>query len=669
MWIELGHFALILALVLAMLQASVPTLGVALGKLHWQSAASRLAQGQAAMVALAFAALVHAFVVNDFSVDYVAQHSNSGLPWAYRVAATWGGHEGSVLLWIFMHAGWTLAVTWRSAALSVEMRARVLAVLGALSVGFIAFTLFTSNPFIRLLPAADDGRDLNPLLQDPGMVLHPPMLYMGYVGFSVAFACAIAALWQGELQASWARWSRPWTLAAWSCLTVGIALGSAWAYYELGWGGWWFWDPVENASLMPWLVGTALLHSLVVSEKRNAFRVWTAALAILAFCLSLLGTFLVRSGVLSSVHAFAVDPQRGLFILGFLAVVAGGSLALLMWRAPQLAVKPAEQASNGFDLVSRESALLANNVIMLAATGSVLLGTLYPLLIDALGLGKISVGPPYFEAVMAPVLAPALFLMGLAPLAAWRRERLPQLGQRLRWALGVAVVVGAAVVVGGAVTTPAWGSLGMAFGVAAAAWVFAATATAWWQRGLWLRHSAAFYGMVLAHAGIAVFVLGVTLVKGLEVEQDLRLAVGEQATVGGYVFKLDNVTPLNAVTGPNYRATRALLTVSDANAHPVTTLQPEKRIYLASRMPMTEAAIDSGLWRDLYVSLGERLPDGAWSVRVHIKPFVNWIWAGCLLMAFGGLAAALDRRYRRKVPHGAARALPSVPSIALRSAQ
>jgi cytochrome c-type biogenesis protein CcmF len=658
MWVELGHFCLILALLMAVLQSVVPAVGVVQGRPRWQEAGCRLAQAQGALVALAFAALVHAFVSNDFSVDYVAQHSNSSLPWAYRVAATWGGHEGSVLLWALMLSGWTVAVTWLSDAIGSEMRARVLAVLGVLSTGFIAFTLFTSNPFERLLPAAADGRDLNPLLQDPGMVLHPPMLYMGYVGFSVAFACAVSALWSGQLAPAWARWSRPWTLAAWASLTLGIALGSAWAYYELGWGGWWFWDPVENASLMPWLVGTALLHSLIVSEKRNTFRVWTAALAIIAFSLSLLGTFLVRSGVLSSVHAFAVDPQRGLFILGFLGLVAGGGLALLAWRAPQLAV--ARQPEHGFEPLSRESALLANNVVMLAAMGSVLLGTLYPLAMDTLGLGKISVGPPYFEAVMAPLLAPALFLMGLGPLSAWRRERLPSLLQRVRWA---AAVSGLTLVV----ATVLWGlglpvTLGVGLGVTAAVWVLATTGLAWWQRGVLQRHPAAFYGMLLAHGGVAVFVLGVTVVKGFEAEQDVRLSPGQSAVVQAYTVRLDAVTPTNAVSGPNFRATRATLTVWQGERL-VTQLHPEKRIYTASRMPMTEAAIDRGVWRDLYVSLGEVLPDGAWSVRVHVKPMVNWIWGGCLLMGLGGLMAAFDRRYRRVrsqsasdplLPHGVA---------------
>lgn len=654
MLVELGHFALIIALVLAVAQAVLPAWGVANGREAWQALGTRLAQAQAVLVALAFAALVQAFVSNDFSVLYVAQHSNSSLPWAYRVAGTWGGHEGSVLLWALMLAGWTLAVTLRSGDLPLAMQARVLSVLGALSAGFIAFTLFTSNPFERLLPAAADGRDLNPLLQDPGMVMHPPMLYMGYVGFSVAFACAVAALWSGELHAAWARWSRPWTLAAWASLTVGIALGSAWAYYELGWGGWWFWDPVENASLMPWLVGTALLHSLAVSEKRQTFRVWTAALAIAAFSLSLLGTFLVRSGVLSSVHAFAVDPKRGVFILCFLAIVAGGSLALLAWRAPKLSAGPGGE----FELASRESALLGNNVVMLAAAGSVLLGTLYPMALDGLGLGKISVGPPYFESVMVPVLAPALFLMGLGPLAAWRQARLPEMALRLRWALGVSAVVALVA----SLAAGAWRPL-VGFGLGAAAWVTLATLTAWHQRGFAQRHGGAFYGMVLAHLGIAVFVVGVTMVKGFEAERDARLSPGQSVELGGYTFRLDAITPPNAVAGPNYKSTVASVSVW-RDGHVIAQLQPEKRIYTASRMPMTEAAIDRGFFGDLYMSMGERLPDGAWSVRVQVKPFINWVWGGCLLMALGGLLAAFDARYRRaRQPAGAGRGSGPAASV------
>ncbi|MBC8055486.1 MAG: heme lyase CcmF/NrfE family subunit, partial [Rhizobiales bacterium] len=428
---ELGHFALILALGFALVQGTLPFVGAARGRGALIALAKPCARAQFVFAALAFAALTHAFVINDFSVLYVAQHSNSALPVVYRVTAVWGGHEGSILLWVLILAGWTLAVSIFSKPLDAITVARILGVMGLISCGFLLFTLLTSNPFERMLPAAPDGQDLTPLLQDPGMIIHPPMLYMGYVGFVVAFAFAIAALLSGRLDAAWARWSRPWTTVAWCFLTFGIALGSFWAYYELGWGGWWFWDPVENASLMPWLAGTALMHSLAVTEKRGAFRMWTALLAIVTFSLSLLGTFIVRSGVLTSVHAFASDPSRGVFILGFLGLVIGGSLLLFAWRAPRVT------AGGGFEAVSRESMLLANNVLLLVACASVMLGTLYPLVVDALGLGKLSVGPPYFNAVFVPLMAPALFLMGVGPLARWRRAAVIDLALRLRWAAGV----------------------------------------------------------------------------------------------------------------------------------------------------------------------------------------------------------------------------------------
>ncbi|MGH8699786.1 MAG: heme lyase CcmF/NrfE family subunit, partial [Burkholderiales bacterium] len=510
------------------------------------------------------------------------------------------------------------------------------------SVGFLAFLLFTSNPFDRLLPAAPDGRDLNPLLQDPGMVFHPPLLYMGYVGFSVAFSFAIAALLAGRLDATWARWSRPWTTVAWVFLTLGIALGSFWAYYELGWGGWWFWDPVENASFMPWLVGTALIHSLAVTEKRGGFRSWTVLLAILAFALSLLGTFLVRSGVLTSVHAFATDPRRGIFILGFLAVVIGGALALFAWRAQRVGT------GGGFEPVSRESLLLTNNVLLLAAAGSVMLGTLYPLALDALGLGKLSVGPPYFETVFLPLMAPALFLMGVGPIARWKKADLPELAARLRWALGVSVVA--------ALVVPlVMGRLSAltAFGIWLAAWVIASSATSLADR---VKHAEggagianrlrgmprSYYGMLLAHVGIAVFVIGVTLVKGYEAEKDARMAPGDTLEISGYTFRLEGVTDAQ---GPNYIAARATIAVS-RGGRAVATLNPERRLYRVQEMPMTESAIDYGVFRHLYVALSESVGADAWIVRVHYKPFVAWIWSGCILMALGGLLAATDRRYR-----------------------
>jgi cytochrome c-type biogenesis protein CcmF len=501
--------------------------------------------------------------------------------------------------------------------------------------------LTVSNPFERLIPAAFDGRDLNPLLQDPGMVMHPPILYMGYVGFSVAFAFAIAALLGGNLDSAWARWSRPWTTAAWCFLTVGIALGSGWAYYELGWGGWWFWDPVENASFMPWLAGTALIHSLAVTDKRGGFKVWTVLLAILAFSLSLVGTFLVRSGVLTSVHAFATDPKRGLFILIFLAIVIGGSLALYAWRAPRVGL------GGGFDMVSREAMLLGNNVLLIAALGSVFLGTLYPLFLDALGLGKISVGPPYFDTVFVPLMTPAIFLMGIGPLAQWKKASLPDLAMRLRWAFGASFVT--------ALLLPfllgKWTSL-ISLGLLLALWIVTTAALSVYER---LKHSSgtslssrlagfprSYWGMLLAHCGIAVFIIGVTFVKGFEVEQDLRMNVGETSTIGGYTFRFDGV---REIKGPNYMAARGMFHVSKGE-HDVTDMFPEKRHYTVQNQAMTEAAIDSGLLRDLYVSLGEPLEGGAWSVRLYHKPFIDWIWGGCLIMAMGGVLAMSDRRYR-----------------------
>jgi cytochrome c-type biogenesis protein CcmF len=637
---EIGHFALILALLLALVQGTLPIAGAARGVPQWMALARPAAQAQFACVVVAYGCLVWAFVNSDFSVLNVAQNSNTQLPVAYKVAASWGSHEGSLLLWVLMMATWTFAVSLLSRHLPGEMVARVIGVMGLVSVGFLLFMLLTSNPFDRLFPPAPEGRDLNPLLQDPGMVIHPPMLYMGYVGFSVAFAFAIAALLGGRLDATWARWSRPWTTAAWCFLTVGIALGSWWAYYELGWGGWWFWDPVENASFMPWLVGTALIHSLAVTEKRGSFKSWTVLLAISAFSLSLLGTFLVRSGVLTSVHAFATDPRRGVFILVFLAVVIGGSLALFAWRAPKVGL------GGRFDTVSRESTLLANNVLLAVSAGSVLLGTLYPLFLDALNFGKISVGPPYFDAVFVPIMAPLVFLMGVGPIARWKQARVPDLVARLKWALGTAV--GAALIV--PFLAGKW-SPTIAFGLALAFWVFAASFVSVKERvrnfrgGLLTRLASqprGYWGMLLAHLGVGVFIVGVTVVKGYETERDLRMDVGDSVTVGRYTFRFDGVRER---TGPNFRAARGTFTVTRDGKF-VENLYPEKRVYNAQQMPMTEAAIDTGLFGDLYVSLGEAVEGGAWSVRVYSKPFVTWIWGGCFLMALGGMLAMSDRRYR-----------------------
>ncbi len=625
---ELGQLALSLALVVALVQGTLPLAGAARGDTAWMAVARPAAQAQALLIAFAFGCLVYSFAVNDFTVQYVASHSNSALPLHYRISGAWGGHEGSFLLWCSMLGLWMFAVTLFSAHLPEEMTARVLGVLGLLSAGFLAFMLFTSNPFERLFPAPADGRDLNPLLQDPGMVIHPPMLYMGYVGFSVAYAFAVAALLSGKLDAAWARWSRPWTTVAWAFLTLGIALGSGWAYYELGWGGWWFWDPVENASFMPWLIGTALIHSLAVTEKRGAFRSWTVLLAIVAFGLSLLGTFLVRSGVLTSVHAFAVDPARGVFILGLFALMIGGALALFAWRTARIGL------GGEFAPLSRESLLLANNVLLAAAAGAVMLGTLYPLALDAFGGGKISVGPPYFDAVFAPLMAPALFLMGVGPLARWKRASLPELVVLLRWALGVSLAAGLLL----PFAFGQWHAL-VGFSLALAIWIVVTALLS--LRGR-LRQTRSHYGMVLAHIGVAVFVVGVALVKGYEVEQDANMRPGDTITLGDYAFRLESVRPVN---GPNYRSAQARVTVT-REGKPVAVLFPERRVYTVQEQTMTEAAIDVGLTRDLYVSLGDPLEGGAWLVKAQVKPFIDWIWGGCFLMALGGLLAASDRRYR-----------------------
>src|SRR5262245_36548268 len=542
---EIGHFALILAMLIAAVQAALPIAGAARGDRVWMAVARPAARGQAFFVTVAWLCLVASFFSSDFSVVNVATNSNSQLPLQYKIAASWGSHEGSMLLWVLMLAWWTFAVATFSRHLPEEMVARVLGVQGLISVGFLLFILTTSDPFDRLFPPAVDGRDLNPLLQDPGMVFHPPMLYMGYVGFSVAFAFAIAALLGGKLDAAWARWSRPWTTLAWCFLTVGIALGSWWAYYELGWGGWWFWDPVENASFMPWLVGTALIHSLAVTEKRGAFRSWTVLLAIVAFGLSLLGTFLVRSGVLTSVHAFAVDPKRGIFILGLFIIFIGGALALYAWRTSRIGL------GGEFSALSRESFLLANNVLLAAAAGTVFLGTLYPLALDAVGGGKISVGPPYFETVFVPLMAPALFLMGVGPLARWKKADLPELAVLLRWALGVSLVLGFLL----PLAMGTWHAM-VGFGLTLAIWIVLTALLSF--RKSW-RQTRSHYGMVVAHIGVAVFVVGVTLVKGYDAEKDVKMRPGETVELNGYVFRLDEVTN---VRGPNYIAARGHLTVT-----------------------------------------------------------------------------------------------------------
>ncbi len=663
---ELGHLCLIIALSMALAQSVLPLIGAQKGNAVWMALARPSARGQFIFVAIAYACLTHAFITDDFSVMLAARHSNTALPLIYKFTAVWGNHEGSILLWSLILSGWTLAVSIFSKQLDDRMVARVLGVMGLISCGFLLFTLLTSNPFERLLPAAADGNDLNPLLQDPGMIIHPPMLYMGYVGFVVAFAFAIAALLSGRLDAAWARWSRPWTTVAWCFLTFGIALGSFWAYYELGWGGWWFWDPVENASFMPWLVGTALMHSLAVTEKRGGFKMWTALLAIITFSLSLLGTFIVRSGVLSSVHAFATDPARGVFILAFLALVIGGSLALFAWRAPRVGL------GGSFEMVSRESMLLANNVLLLVAAAAVLLGTIYPLVIDALGMGKLSVGAPYFVAVFVPLIAPALFLMGVGPMTRWRQADVIDLARRLRWAVAVSVAsaVIAPFVLGH--WTPMAG-----LGLLLAAWVASTAVLNLITRvrehpapGIMkplAMQPGSYYGMLLAHFGVAVFIVGVTVVSSFQTENDVRMEPGDTATAGGYSFQLESI---KQVTGPNYAAHQAKLTVS-RDGQVVSTLYPERRVYTVSRMAMTEVAIDRGVGRDLYVALGEPVSTTAWSIRLHHKPFVNWIWGGCMLMALGGLLAVMDRRYRARVKAPAPSAVipsPAHPPALVREA-
>lgn len=637
---EIGHFALILTLCLALMQAVLPIAGAARGNTQWMQMARPLAYGQTLFLILAFASLTYAFVTNDFSVKYAASNSNSSLPVEYRVSAVWGGHEGSLLLWALILGFWSSAVGLFSKKLPQSTVAQVLGVMGIISVGFLLFMLLTSNPFDRLIPAAVEGRDLNPLLQDIGLIIHPPMLYMGYVGFSVAFSFAAAALLSGHLDAAWARWSRPWTTIAWVFLTLGIALGSWWAYYELGWGGWWFWDPVENASFMPWLVGTALIHSLAVTEKRGAFKSWTVLLALLAFSLSLLGTFLVRSGVLTSVHAFATDPERGVFILAFLAVVIGGSLILYAWRGPQI------RSIGKFQLVSRESFLLVNNVLLVVACASVLLGTLYPLFMDALSLGKISVGPPYFSRVFVPIMIPLLFLMGVGPVLRWKKDDPVKLMRHLRLVLLFSFII--AVFFTWAVTAEV--SIGVLLSITLSIWIISSALLNLWRRVKSKNNLAtgirttplAFYGMTLAHIGIAVFVIGVTFTSAYSIEKDVRMDIGQSREIGGYTFVFEGIKDF---TGPNYQAKQGEINITRSGKL-IATLNPQKRIYNVQRNPMTEAAIDPGLFRDLYVAMGEPLDSGAWSIRIYYKPYIRWIWLGSIFMALGGLLAVSDRRYR-----------------------
>ena len=630
---ELGHFALVLALVLAGLQAFFGIVGPALGRDRWVAATTSAVAGQFVMVATAVGILVYAFVNFDFSVLYVAENSNSALPLMYRVAALWGAHEGSLLLWIFLLAVWTLAVAIASRNLPERFAARVLGVLGVLSFGFLLFTLATSDPFHRLIPAAADGRDLNPLLQDPGLAVHPPVLYTGYVGLAVAFAFACAAMLEGRMDPDWARWTRPWTTAAWAFLTCGITLGSWWSYYTLGWGGYWEWDPVENASFMPWLVATALIHSLAVTEKRGLFKSWTLLLAILAFSLSLLGTFLVRSGVLVSVHSFAADPARGRFILAFLGIVIGGALTLYAWRAPLL------KSNAGFDMLSRESFLLFNNILLVIAAATVLGGTLAPLIADTFGQTTLSVGPPYFRPTFLLAVIPLLLLLSVGVHANWKRGRLEEAVRPLLITLVVAGLLGAAVVFGAYGGRHALAIIGLGIG----GWIILSSLLDPVDR--LRRHlslSRAVLGMTLAHIGLAVAVIALTGVESYTSEQDIALAAGASANVGGYDFKLTGTEPIE---GPNYSAIRATVLVT-RDGQPITTLYPESRTFWVQQQTRKVAGIYNRHGTDLFIALGDDLGAGRWSFRAQIRPLITLLWLGPLFMALGGALALSDRRYR-----------------------
>ena len=640
---EIGQFSLILACILSLLQAVYPLYGVQTGHQGAIRSAKMFTILQFVAIAISFVILSYSFLINDFTVAYIATNSNSALPWYYRLSAVWGAHEGSLLLWVFLLATWSIAVALMSKRLPIESIARVLAVLGVVAFGFYLFVIFTSNPFDRTLPYFPvDGRDLNPLLQDFGLVIHPPMLYMGYVGFSVAFAFAIAALLEGRLDSAWAKWSRPWTMAAWMFLTVGIALGSWWAYYELGWGGWWFWDPVENASFMPWLAGTALIHSLAVSEKRGVFKSWTVLLALSAFSLSLLGTFLVRSGVLVSVHAFASDPTRGLFILGFLVLVIGGSLLLYAIQASKV------KSRGRYELASRESILLINNILLIAALIVVLLGTLLPLVHKEIGLGSISIGEPFFNRMFTILIVPFALFVGAGSLFRWKRQQLNDLKKPLILIL-ILSVISTLLFLFAFAPFFTWLAL---MGVFLGFWIIVAVGYEIYLRST---HRHAFtaglfklgnshWAMSFGHLGLAVMIIGISMTQNYSIERDVKLAVGEKITFESYDFHFDAVKPLN---GKNYTGTVGVFSVKQ-NQQKIAVMQAEKRIYTVQRMPMTEAAIDAGFTRDLYIAMGEVLPDGAWAVRIYYKPFIRWIWLGPLLMAFGGLLMLLDKRYRSK---------------------
>ena len=634
---ELGYFALLAAFVLAILQVVLPTIGVMRDQVAWQRLAPSLAWAQFAAMAISFGALMAGFYFNDFSLVYVTQHSNTLLPWYYKLSATWGGHEGSLLLWMTIMATWCALVSYFSRGLPLSMRARVLVILAGVQMMMLAMLIFTSSPFDRTLPNLPvDGADLNPVLQDFGLIIHPPMLYMGYVGMVVPFAFCMAALWEGRLDAVWTRWSRPWALAAWGFLTLGIALGSWWAYYELGWGGWWFWDPVENASFMPWLVGTALMHSLAVTEQRASFKAWTLLLAISAFSLCLLGTFLVRSGVLVSVHAFASDPARGMFILAFMVLVIGGSLLLFAARGH----KVRSRVNNA--LWSRESLLLANNVLLVAAMLVVLLGTLLPLVHKQLGLGSISIGEPFFNTMFTWLMVPFALLLGVGPLVRWGRDR----PRKIRNLLIIAFI---STLVLSLLLPWLFESKVVAMtvlGLAMACWIAVlAIAEAALRISRGTKTTFSYWGMVAAHLGLAVTIVGIAFSQNYSVERDVRMKSGDSVDIHEYRFTFRDV---KEVTGPNWRGGVATIGVT-RDGKPETVLYAEKRYYNTAGSMMTEAAIDGGITRDLYAALGEELENGAWAVRLYYKPFVRWIWAGGLMMALGGLLCLFDPRYRKRV--------------------
>lgn len=634
---ELGVFVLVIALAFSVLLCVIPTIGLCRKQETFVRTAPWYAFASGLFMAIAYGCLTLCFLQDDFTVRYVLGNSSLSLPWFYKFCAVWGGHEGSMLLWVTILGFWTVMVSRFSLSLDNTIRARILVVLGALQIGFLLFLLCTSNPFARQFVLLDaQGKDLNPLLQDPGFLFHPPMLYMGYAGFSVAFAFALAVLWKGQIESRWFSWVRPWTLAAWCCLTTGITLGSWWAYRELGWGGWWFWDPVENASFMPWLVGTALLHSLAVADKRQQFKAWTLLLGIMAFSLSLIGTFLVRSGVLTSVHAFAVDPQRGIYILGFLSLVIGGSLLLFACRSTLL------KNNEAFNLLSRESSLLLNNVLLVVIMLSVLLGTVYPLLIDGLGLGKLSVGAPYFNAIFVPLMTPLLFLMGMGMRLRWHKDSWSSLWKRSRALLLVSFIIPIMIVI--LLSLPI--QLPVYLGMFLAAWILLGTTQSIYekmQQGGIQSISLAFWGMVVAHAGIAVTLLGIAVSNGYGMQKDVQMSQGESVNLAGYTIQYKQESPL---TGPNYTGIQTLFAVS--NQEKTRYIYPEKRVYNVGKMTMTESAIDVTPFRDIYIALGEPMENHAWTVRLYYKPLVRWIWTGGFMLLLGGGLALLDRCFHLK---------------------